>query len=237
MQAMTLISYGCLVHGARLRRRAERRAHHGTLPHLLPGAALTGRFNAASIPVVSAANIPVAAVVQPAPREDPPVATSATSAETAPAPALARPLHPPTSGTHACSTSTSMTAVEVTETAWVSQQDPMCDHAAAAEDTHQPHACAPAPAPAPQPHAVAESVETEGASERALGMGVRMDSTHTRHAPRNVLPDSAEQAAEEAARGGGGQGWRGYAWKLWDSVREDPRRGFRCTSSHDPATP
>ena len=221
MQAMTLISYGCLVHGARLRRRAERRAHHGTLPHLLPGAALTGRFNTASIPAVSTANIPVAAVVQPASREDPP--------------AITPPLPHPTRGTHACSTPASMTAVEVNETAWVSQQDPMWDHAAEAEGAHQPHACA----PAPQPHAVAESVETEGASERALGMGVPMDSTHTRHASRNVLPDSAEQAAEEAASvaRGGGQGWRGYAWKLWDSVREDPRRGFRCTSSHDPATP
>ena len=67
------------------------------------------------------------------------------------------------------------------------------------------------------------------------GTGIDEPEPHTRGPQARDLEESAEAAAESAWQEN--RGWRGYAWKLWDSVREDPRRGFRCTSSHDPATP
>ena len=60
MLVMTLASYTRVVHVARMQRRAVRRTHHGQLPNLHPGAALTGRLD------VSTVTIPVATVVRPA---------------------------------------------------------------------------------------------------------------------------------------------------------------------------
>lgn len=203
MQIMTLVSYIFFVHDARMKRAAVKQAHHGQLPNLLPGEALTGR-----LPVRSA-SIPVATVVQPAGGGQPSVAASA-----------AQVFMPPLGILNDAETAV-VVDVDASQPEIGDRDRVDCDTVATGVAMLQPHACMSTDAVA---GAVAESVDRGEASGRG-GMDVARDSTHARYASRTSLEDSAEAAAESALKARGKCG--AVVWGLWDSVREDPRTGFR----------
>ena len=83
--------------------------------------------------------------------------------------------------------------------------------------------------PAPKASAVATGGPVAEAHEGS-SMHASMSRTRSTQSREAAIEESAEAAAESARQSR--RSVRGFLRGLWDSVREDPRSGFRCSSSH-----